>query len=796
MNIKPGSKFNLGAMKNPPNECDVAYSWLWNAPITKEGIDERLEGFCKAGIKSLYILPMPKDFGPDTLRTFMDPEYLTDEFWELVSYALRKCVSLGIKPWIYDEGGWPSGGACANTLRQNPNAKLKFLRKEEVFLASDKRFHPSGEGFVALYKGKKHLPDDYIASSDVTLTAYYVDEQVLRNCRVDYTNRSVTETFLNNTYEAYKKHVGDLFGTNIPLFFTDEPGLMRDSIADGEFEIFEKEFGYDLRDYIYVIEDQGKLVVTEEDKRARRDHCKLLGKLFKECTFAPIHDWCEKNGVYYSGHLDIDNRPFGGSVKGYWSLVDGLRNLHVPGIDVIWEQIRYPWGGRAPVDDETLGMAFFPRLAPSAARQEGRNLSLTETFSIYGDGVTPDEMRYVTNFQAIRGINVFNFLTLPYGKARCGALMMRPAFCPEKPGFFNLKHINEYYARLSYLLRLGYAEGDTALYLPCEDFGSGPDALDDANASFKALGTSLEEKNVAFDIIDDEGIRDSVDTGDGLKLGDAIYRNICVPACKYMPKDVEEKISKYLGEGAPTYEFENKFLRVMTRKLDTGRLWFVFNEGIEPVSEALSLSGGANAYRIDVLTGDIYASDCKIKDLPCGEIAVFLLTDKVYEYDKEEVACAHEISNFKENGYDRYILDFGGVRSESHSEKAPLGDDFSGTVYYEASYELCAAPESTDVFRIRFEDTATSATVYLDGEYACSVGMNPMYADIPASLLKKSGKITVAISNTAANEDIAKREINEWFPNAEVGVYIPKMTVFESRRPELKLGKVILEKLK
>ena len=796
MNIKPGAKFDAKCLKQIPSECEVTYSWLWNTAISKEGIDERLEGFVKAGIKSLYILPMPKDFGPDTLRTFMDPEYLTEEFWELISYALHKCKELGIKPWIYDEGGWPSGGACANTHRQNPNAKLKFLRKEEVFLMADKRFYPTSDKFVALFNGKRRLPDDYIASRDITLTAYYVEEKMLRNCRVDYTNASATDTFINNTYEGYKSAVGDLFGHTIPLFFTDEPGLMRESIADNEFELFEKEFGSDLRDYIYVIEADGIEAVTEEEKRARIDHNILLGKFFKENTFKKLYDWCDKNGVYYSGHLDIDNRPYGGTVKGYYSLVDALRQFHLPGIDVIWEQIRYPYGGRAPVDDETLGMGFFPRLAPSAARQEGRNLSLTETFSIYGDGVTPEEMRYEVNYQAVRGINVFNFLTLPYGKSRCAALMMRPAFCPEKPGFYNLKHVNEYFARVAYLTRLGYAEGDTALYLPCNDFAACPDRLDDASYDFKKVGTALEEQNIAFDIIDDIGIRDAVDTGDGLKLGAAIYRHIAVSSCRYMPEDVKAKIAPYIGCGKPTYEFKNKSLRVMTRRLDSGRLWFIFNEGIDKVSEELTLTGGENIYRIDLQSGDIYSEKSASVELLCGDMAVYLVTNDKYAVDNGEIKSSVEISGFEECGYDRYSITYFGVRNDSFEGKAPVGDDFSGTVYYKAAYTLPGAPEAGERYRIRLEDTMTSATVLVNGSYACDVGMEPKVGYIPSSLMTQSGEITVAVSNTPANEDVARRAVNESFPQAEVGSYIPKMTIFEKRRSPLHLGKVTIEIIK
>ena len=136
--------------------------------------------------------------------------------------------------------------------------------------------------------------------------------------------------------------------------------------------------------------------------------------LVKFGVTAKVTDLLEKNGIAYSGHVMADNYP--DAVRnGYSSVVEVLRTMQIPGIDVIWEQIRWPYGGRQVVDEEeTQRMPFFTRIATSAARQTGRNLALTETYSIYGDGISPDEMRYVSNYQAVRGINVFNFLTLPY----------------------------------------------------------------------------------------------------------------------------------------------------------------------------------------------------------------------------------------------------------------------------------------------------------------------------------------------------------------------------------------------
>ena len=793
MNIRPGGKFDKELLKNPPLECEVTYSWLWNAPVTREGIDERLEGFLKAGIRSLYILPLPKDFRPDTLRTFLDPEYLTPEFWEIVEYAMRKCVEVGIKPWIYDEGGWPSGAAGRRTEMEYPDAPVKFLARREITLKAGEGYTPCEE-FIALFDKKTRLTPDFVAKKEVTLTEYYVGHDSPNPYFIDFTDPKVTETFIGNTYEGYKKIVGDLFGNTVPLFFTDEPGLAssRYTLPKTIFEDFKRIYGYDLTDYLYVI--PGVLCDTEREHQVRIDYYKYIGELFYQNTFVKLSEWCEKNGIYYSGHLMADNYP-DACRNGYASILDVLRLMHVPGIDVIWEQIRYPYGGRAPVDEaETQRMPFFTRYATSAARQMGRNLALTETYSIYGDGISPDEMRYASNYQAVRGINVFNFLTLPYGKTRCAPLMMRPAFCPEKPGFKSLAHINAYYARLAYLLRLGYAEGDTALYHPITDYMAGNDVSDAAVETFRALGCELEEKNIPFDIIDDKGILEAIDWDGGLKLGDAVYRHIAVPANKYMPEAVKARIAPFLGAGSPTYNFSSKMLRVLTRKLDTGRLWFIFNEGEATVAERLDIAEGRNLYRIDPCDGRIYdAGECELT-LECGDIAVYLSTSESYEVSPHKVDYTVEAGELSCVSYKRFLINYDKIYNE-YGEGAPeAGEDFSGEITFKAGYELPTAPVAGESYRITLDGFGVTAVVRL-GEKEYPLGMSPMSFVADGGELRRQGELTVTVANTAANEIIAKLDVINSHPQAEVGVYVEKMVPFEERRHPLRTGRIRIEKL-
>ena len=795
MNIKPGEKFDITKLKNPPLECEVSYGWLWNEPITKEGIDEQLESFLKAGIKSVYPIPLPKSFRPNTLRTFMSPEYLSNDFFEIMKYFVHRANELGMIPWIYDEGGWPSGSASGITELQNPTARNLTLGKACVELKKGDAYQKC-EGFIGLFRGKERLPDNYVAQNDEELTVYFAEPNIIAKQFIDSTDESVTQTFIENTYEGYKNTVGDLFGEKMPLFFTDEPGLRRGILPRPLFKLFRERYGYDLEDYVYVLEGDGYLAETEAERQARIGYGEIVGELFLENTFKKISKWCEENGVYYAGHVMAENMP-NAARCGYRSIMEVLRTMQIPGIDAIWEQIRMPYGGREPTDEEeTRKMPFFPRVASSAARQMGRNLSLTETYSIYGDGITPDEMRYVSNYQAIRGINVFNFLNLPYGRSRCSALIMRPSFCPEKPGFENLAEIHGYYARLSYLLRLGYPEGDTALYHPTIDYLAGKTVCDEAIETYRALGVALEDKNIPFDIIDNAGIRDAKDTGDGLKLGDAIYRHIAVPKNRYMPDDVRKKIESYLSEPKAEFNFKNKKLRSYTRNLGCERLLFVFNEGIECANETISLKEKKNIYEIDLTQGNMYLRQNITINITSGDMCVFLLTDNEYENSPETVEYSVTVDNFKATCYKKFIVGYDGIYNEYGDGEPLLTKDFSGEVTYIAEYALPNKPLGDEIYRIRLEDFAVSANVTI-GNLKIPFATTPMHYNISGDNLSTCGSFTVTVANTAANEIVFKNDVIESHPEAEVGVYhLTRLKPFELSRPDIKLGKIIIEKLK
>ena len=90
-------RFNLNSFISPDVSYAPVYIWVWNDICTREIIDEQLAEMQRLGIRAFYILPEPKDFRPDSMPTNLSPDYLSNEFFELCAYAIKKAEQLVTK---------------------------------------------------------------------------------------------------------------------------------------------------------------------------------------------------------------------------------------------------------------------------------------------------------------------------------------------------------------------------------------------------------------------------------------------------------------------------------------------------------------------------------------------------------------------------------------------------------------------------------------------------------------------------------------------------------------------------
>ena len=774
--------FDPKLLENPPRDLSVVYSWVWNDKLDKDTIKRQLEEFADAGIYALYVIPEPPNFRPRSLKTYLEPEYMSDEFLVYYRYAVECAEKLGISLWLYDEGGWPSGGACGLVAQKTDKSAPLVICSREVTL--DGNYSPHS-GWLAFYDGDRRLTQTEISElrgSGARLTEFYIERRDHGVNFVDLTSDEVMSAFIETTHERYANTVGERFGGEISLMFTDEPKLTCQMWISDLADKYRERYRCDLLDFLPVIAGLRE-ANDETERQAYLNYRHLLGGEFRRAFFERYADWCHEHNLGFCGHLDGDHdlAAFVGNCAS--SGLDMLRTMDVPGVDVIWRQI-YPREGRMVAD----GYDFFSRVASSAAAQNGGNLALTETFCIYGDDISADEMRYVVNYQLLCGINVFNFMNAVYGRRRALALNMRPMICPEKPGFYNMSGYYKQLARLCLLMRTGRRVCDTALYLPCDDILLGGEIANRAAESFRIHGDRLEESLVDFDIIDDEAILSATERDGCLEIGGARYRHIVIPDCEYMPQEARAVASRYPGVGIPPLECANPCIRAVVRDTDDERICFIFNRGTSVETAEICTKDERDCYMIAPDTGRMtYAGRERVNiKLESGEAAVLLLSDKDYPvYADEREVCT--LSSPKLCGVRRFKIDSDGVSSEQ-LENLPTGSlpdgEFSGEVTYEYEYMLPSEPRAGEIYRLIPDISGLTLRAYSEDQLLGDCQTKPMRIEFDGSLLRRQGRIRIVAANTPAAELAANLPdaIAAW-GEEETRSYNDRLVLFE-HKPE------------
>ncbi|MBR5442088.1 MAG: hypothetical protein IKV44_03965, partial [Clostridia bacterium] len=534
-------KFNINSFNSPNVAYAPVYIWVWNDICTRETIDTQLSEMQRLGIRAFYILPEPKHFRPDSMPTSLEPDYLSQEYFELCAYAVEQGKSLGMVCWIYDEGGWPSGSACGKVMQDHPEYGRETLELYERSFTKGEVYKKSNSDIlVAFLNDAEIIEDGYVFSIDALVTEYYIDKDTSSNYP-DLLNNEATEYFIETTHKKY------ILSDNITALFTDEPKAPAGAFNKALLEKYEATYGESVLPHLPLLAD--RVAVTEENAHILHRWYDLCSRMFCDNFLLPCKAWANSNGMAFTGHMDKDHAPDGCMNGGSnFNLMRALRCFDIPGVDVIWRQL-FP-DRQIGYKDEMNGYnGFYPRYASSAAAQNGTKLAMSESFGVAGPGLTYDIMRFTVGYQAVRGINIFNLFNFPLG--RKGQLLAQelPVFT-ENQGYYNqLPQINRYMERLSYVSTLGERVCETALYYPVCDFQSGLNSDTVAN-ELDTLGRALENMMIDFDIVDDDVIRSAEGLYEGvIRMGDAEYSCIVIPQNAFVPPETQKALERFVDHG-------------------------------------------------------------------------------------------------------------------------------------------------------------------------------------------------------------------------------------------------------
>lgn len=778
--------FDSDSFLSPDVSCAPVYIWVWNDACTRELIDEQLDEMQRLGIRAFYILPEPKEFRPDSMPTRLAPDYLSPAYFALCAYAIEQGGVRGMRCWLYDEGGWPSGGACGAVLRDHPAYARQVLKADERIFSAGEVYRRSSPDVLAAFAGDAQMLEEPCRfAADTVVTEYRIARE--KGSAADYPdllNPDATAYFIRLTHQGYADALKGALGKTVTAVFTDEPKAPLCPFNRELAGRYEAVYGESILPFLPLIAKRKAATAGTAPVLSR--WYDLCSRTFCENYLLPCKQWANKHGLAFTGHLDKDHDPLG-CVRGggHFHLMRALRCFDLPGVDVIWRQI-WPEDKLTDRNDTNGCNGFFPRYASSAAAQTGAKQAMAEVFCVAGPGLTYEDMRYTVGYLAVRGVNVFNLFNFPLG--RTGALLAQelPVFTEKQPYYAALSQFNRYLERLSYVASWGERACDTALYYPVCDFQSGLHAEQAAQA-FDALGRKLEEDLTDFDIVDDDVIQTATGAEGGcLRLGGAAYRHVILPENATLTLQMQQVLQRFargggrVSRGAPAPEpvvqVEGDGLRAMRRNAGAESLLLLFREGGGSGSYRVHLPG-TRGYQLNLDNGNLQVLETEDGVLPLtlsvGETAVILLTEtdlpaarqrrlsKRFELPGDFSLRKERELTCGENGFE--------IRMHTDAARPVLlgdwrdlfGAAYSGSGVYETAFSLPEEAIGANG-RITLGDVRFTAAVYLNERLLGTVLAPPYRIEVPAGVLKKENRLKIIVTNTSANWYAATDYFDRW----------------------------------
>ncbi len=487
--------------------------WSWNDKLETDELIRQIDWMDKKKIGGFFM----------HARAGLETKYLSDEWFDRIRDCTVYADKIGAEPWAYDENGWPSGIVGGALLEDKENLENYI------------------EYSIGEYDKDAFVNYDITGDTLIRLNGEF-DGRCLNVYKrtaismVDILDRKVVDKFINATYEKYKQKLGDDF-SKLKGFFTDEPQWNGGATPYPHLmeTTYKNEYGEEILDNL------GLLFVEKQGyKEFRYRFWKICQNLFLENYARPIYEWCDKNGVKFTGHY-IEERDLWTQMLYNAGIMPFYEFEHMPGID--WLCRRF--------------MSIVPvRQLGSASVQLGKKDVLTEAYAMTGWDVTPKELKAITEFQYFYGANKLCQHLLPYSEV--GA---RKNDYPTHTSDINpwmseaLADYNEYLNRLGGILRETEEFVNVAVLHPIRsayfNFKHGDylstKELDDA---FLEFSNSLARMGVGFHYLDETLLRKhGFVNGDKIGCGKKEYSYLIIPKCYTMDKSTEELIKKFYENG-------------------------------------------------------------------------------------------------------------------------------------------------------------------------------------------------------------------------------------------------------
>jgi hypothetical protein len=577
----------------PPSVYSSQVAWGFGGNLTRESIARDFDRVRAMNLYSVFCEPGRNPQAP----------YLSPGYFENVKIAVEEAKKRDMHLWFDDDGGYPSGFAGGKFTLERPDLDMKALgTTEHVPVAPGETFTraldekticavsvnlDTGETSViepnagqvswtapATGRWEVALPHWAFRSGPTRSANNKTGAKDNEHSLMDFLNPEAGKLFINWTFEAYKQAVGDDFGKTFMGFRGDEAAYGFNPWTPNFPAEFQARKGYDIRPYLPAISaiQVGRggrrggppppPLILDTAHRVYADYSDVWSDLFAENFFSAGAKWCAANNLENQTHIEHEE------ILPQMAIADGdffkaMRDLQVPGIDIIWHQVWHDV------------VADFPKLASSSTHLNGHPQAMSESVAAMRSPYpTPnlDEVGWIVNHQIVLGINHFEFMHMPSSASGSGgpgggrgprgngaapADQTQPAAPLARgaaPATYNyladpkFPEVALYTNRTTYVLQQGRPTARVGVYIPSSSFWFGDNGI---NASFLAVVHSLLQHQRDLDFVDEYALTTSLKL-EGSKLvnlSGSGYTSIVIPPVVAISQAALDRLKEFASAG-------------------------------------------------------------------------------------------------------------------------------------------------------------------------------------------------------------------------------------------------------
>lgn len=341
--------------KSPPAEYRPMPFLHINGLMTKEGIEERLDGAKKlSGFGGITVLPVSSgpQMGTENICPGTEPAYLSEEYFDRYADILNVSRKQGTQVVMYDDIDFPSGSAGGRLTKKFPQYGRKYLEKHEFIVKGNQEVSKPSPAALsdlmavsAMNTTTLEVRDLMPCMNDSVLewkapegewrVMFFVckcNPKSVHGHMVDYMQPEAVSEVLKMTYDEYDKRFSRFFGNVITKTFFDDVGFVHEehTWTPAITRLFKEKYGKNPALYYPALYYD----IGPETGPARVAFFDIRSELMAEGYVRQVSEWSARRNLRSMGHPPENYSP--NSVVANGDILKYYRHVQIPLLDAIF----------------------------------------------------------------------------------------------------------------------------------------------------------------------------------------------------------------------------------------------------------------------------------------------------------------------------------------------------------------------------------------------------------------------------------------------------------------------------